>query len=76
MFRTSSVHYQERFLQAVLAELVCGNMRITQHVHVSSTNHFKTNLRLTELDSYTCSTMQRLQPVSPQSTVPVTLPSP
>ena len=25
MFQTSSVHHQERFLQAVFADLVCGN---------------------------------------------------
>ena len=25
MFRTSSVHHQERFVQAVCADLVCGN---------------------------------------------------
>ena len=32
MFRTSPVHHQERFLQAVLADLVCGNTRTTRHV--------------------------------------------
>ena len=32
MFRTSSVHHQERFVQAVFADLVCGNMRTTRHV--------------------------------------------
>ena len=32
MFRTSSVHHQERFLQAVFADLVCGNMCTTQHI--------------------------------------------
>ena len=32
MFRTSSVHHQERFLQAVFADLVCGNTRTTRHV--------------------------------------------
>ena len=29
MFRTSPVHLQERFLQAVFADLVCGNTRTT-----------------------------------------------
>ena len=28
MFRTSSVHHQERFVQAVFAALVCGNTRL------------------------------------------------
>ena len=32
MFRTSSVHHQERFVQAVFADLVCGNTRTTRHV--------------------------------------------
>ena len=32
MFRTSSIHQQERFLQAVFADLVCGNTRTTRHV--------------------------------------------
>ena len=32
MFRTSSVHHQERFVQAVCADLVCGNTRTTRHV--------------------------------------------
>ena len=32
MFRTSPVHHQERFLQAVFADLVCGNTRTTRHV--------------------------------------------
>ena len=32
MFRTSPVHLQERFLQAVCADLVCGNTRTTRHV--------------------------------------------
>ena len=27
MFRTSPVHLQERFVQAVFADLVCGNTR-------------------------------------------------
>ena len=30
MLRTSPVHLQERFLQAVCADLVCGNTRITR----------------------------------------------
>ena len=29
MFRTSPVHHQERFVQAVFADLVCGNTRTT-----------------------------------------------
>ena len=29
MFQTSLVHHQEHFLQAVFADLVCGNMRTT-----------------------------------------------
>ena len=29
MFRTSSVHLQERFVEAVFADLVCGNTRTT-----------------------------------------------
>ena len=32
MFRISSVHHQERFVQAVFADLVCGNTRTTRHV--------------------------------------------
>ena len=32
MFRTSPVHLQERFLQAVCADLVCGNTRTTRNV--------------------------------------------
>ena len=32
MFRTSPVHHQERFVQAVFADLVCGNTRTTRHV--------------------------------------------
>ena len=32
MFRTSPVHHQERFVQAVFADLVCGNSRTTRHV--------------------------------------------
>jgi hypothetical protein len=32
MFRTSQVHPQERLLQAVCADLVCGNKRTTRYV--------------------------------------------
>ena len=32
MFRTSLVHLQERFLQAVCADFVRGNMRTARHV--------------------------------------------
>ena len=33
MFRTSSVYHQERFVQAVCADLVCGTtVRTTRHV--------------------------------------------
>ena len=32
MFRTLPVHHQERFVQAVFADLVCGNTRTTRHV--------------------------------------------
>ena len=32
MFRTSPVHHQERFVQAVFADLLCGNTRTTRHV--------------------------------------------
>jgi hypothetical protein len=32
MFRTLSVHHQERFVQAVFADLVRGNTRTTRHV--------------------------------------------
>ena len=33
MFRTSPVHHQERFVQAVFADLVCGTtVRATRHV--------------------------------------------
>ena len=38
MFRTSPVHHQERFLQAVFADLVCGNTRTTQHVQPLRSN--------------------------------------
>ena len=31
MFRTSTLHHQERFVQAVFADLVCGNTRITTY---------------------------------------------
>ena len=32
MFRTSSVHHQERFVEAVLQTLVRGNTRTARHV--------------------------------------------
>ena len=32
MFRNSPLHHQERFVQAVFADLVCGNTRTTRHV--------------------------------------------
>ena len=32
MFRTSPVHHQERFVQAVFADLVYGNTLTTRHV--------------------------------------------
>ena len=32
MFRTSPFHHQERFVEAVFADLVCGNTRTTRHV--------------------------------------------
>ena len=32
MFRTSSVHRQERFVQAVFTDLVCGNTGTAGHV--------------------------------------------
>ena len=32
MFRTSPVHHQERFVQAVFVDLVCGNTRTAGHV--------------------------------------------
>ena len=32
MFRTSPVHHQERFVQAVFADFVCGNTRTARHV--------------------------------------------
>ena len=32
MFRTSSVHHQELYVQAVFADLVCGNARTTRNV--------------------------------------------
>ena len=32
MFRISPVHHHERFVQAVFADLVCGNTRTTRHV--------------------------------------------
>ena len=40
MFRTTPVHLQERFVQAVCADLVCGNTRTTRHVlpHTKSAN--------------------------------------
>ena len=38
MFRTSSVHHQERFVQAVFAGLVCGNTRTTRHVQPLRSN--------------------------------------
>ena len=35
MFRTSPVHHQERFVQAVFADLVCGTtVRTTRHVQL------------------------------------------
>ena len=45
MFRTSSVHHQERFVQAVFADFgLCCNTRTTRHVQplrldVSSSTH-------------------------------------
>ena len=38
MFRTSPVHLQERFLQAVFADLVCGDTRTTRHVQPLRSN--------------------------------------
>ena len=32
MFRASLVHHQERFVEAVHADLVCGNTRTAGHV--------------------------------------------
>ena len=32
MFRASPVHHQERFVQAVCADLACGNTRTARHV--------------------------------------------
>ena len=45
MFRTSSIHHQERFVQAVFADLVCGTtVRTTRHVQldVSSSTRITT----------------------------------
>ena len=47
MFRTSPVHHQERFVEAVFADLVCGNTRTTRYVQllrldVSSSTHSST----------------------------------
>ena len=39
MFRTPSVHPQERFVQAVFADLVCGTtVRTTRHVQPLQSN--------------------------------------
>jgi hypothetical protein len=38
MFRTLPVHHQERFLQAVCADLVCGNTRTTRNVQPLQSN--------------------------------------
>ena len=32
MFRNSPVHHQERFVQAVFADLICGNTRTARHI--------------------------------------------
>ena len=48
MFRTSPVHHQERFVQAVFADLLCGTtVRTTRHVqpvrlYVSSSTRITT----------------------------------
>ena len=41
-FRTSSVHHQERFVQAVCADLVCGNTRTARHVQALQCCNFVT----------------------------------
>ena len=38
MFRAPLVHHQERFLQAVFADLVCGNTRTTRYVQPLRSN--------------------------------------
>ena len=39
MFRTSPVHHQERFVQAVFADLVCGTtVRTARHVQPLRSN--------------------------------------
>ena len=39
MFRTSPIHHQERLLQAVFADLVCGTtVRTTRHVQPLRSN--------------------------------------
>ena len=66
MFRTSSVHHQERFVQAVCADLVCGTtVRTTRHVqlHVSSSTHNSTTYQICEYSLYkTLLTMGRWGP--------------
>ena len=39
MFRTSPVHHQERFVQAVFTDLVCGNTRTARHVQLLQSNN-------------------------------------
>ena len=56
MFRTSSVHHQQRFVQAVFADtLVCGNTRTTRHAQplrldVSSSTHSSTTYQSLMMD--------------------------
>ena len=46
MFRTSPVHHQERFIQAVFADLVCGNTRTTRHVQLDAQYYHIPHLRI------------------------------
>ena len=53
MFRTSPVHLQERFVQAVFADLVCGNTRTTRHVQLlRSCRNFVTAERVEQYAYY------------------------
>ena len=52
MFRTSSVHLQERFVQAVCADLVCGNTRTAGHVQPLGSCKQQNFCTLTENSQY------------------------
>ena len=65
MFRTSLVHHQECLVEAVFADLVCGNTRTTRHVQplqrldVSSSTNSSTTYQSANTASKTLLMMDR-----------------